>query len=145
MSKALELQQLSKKSNLKGVWGKLEAINCFQRQTLTKYLKQTLVFKWKSAPREKFNFCFTGNFTSNDRIFISGGWLSTRQYFYEVLRFPWYFLILENPKSKVVRQHMKQLMYTSLLLIITLRFSCDERKTFSTITKSQNIMNMTAG
>ena len=28
----------------KDVWGKLEARNCFQRQSFTKYLRQTLVF-----------------------------------------------------------------------------------------------------
>ena len=31
---------------------------------------------------------------------------------------------------------------TSLLLIITLRFTCGGRKIYSTIKKSQNIMNM---
>ena len=38
---------------------------------------------------------------------------------------------------------MKQLVYTSLLLIITLRFTYGERKIISTIQKSQNIMEMT--
>ena len=42
----------------------------------------------------------------------------------------------------VVGQLMRQLVYTSLLLIITLRFTCGERKIFSTIKKSQNIMKM---
>ena len=42
----------------------------------------------------------------------------------------------------VVGQLMRQLVYTSLLLIITLRFTCGERKIFSTIRKSQNIMKM---
>ena len=36
---------------------------------------------------------------------------------------------------------MRQLVYTSLLLIILLCFTCDERKNCSTIKKSQNIMN----
>ena len=27
-------------------------------QSCTKYLRQTLVFIWNSAPGEKFNFCF---------------------------------------------------------------------------------------
>ena len=40
---------------------------------------------------------------------------------------------------------MKQLVYASLLLIITLRFSCGERKICSTIKKSQNIMNEIVG
>ena len=37
---------------------------------------------------------------------------------------------------------MRQLVYTSLLLIITLGFAYGERKICSTIKKSQNIMNM---
>ena len=37
---------------------------------------------------------------------------------------------------------MRQLTYTSLLLIITLRLSCGERKICSTIKKSHNTMNM---
>ena len=34
----------------------------FQRQSLTKCLRQTLVFMCKSALREKFNFYFSGDF-----------------------------------------------------------------------------------
>ena len=37
---------------------------------------------------------------------------------------------------------MWQLAYTSLLLIITLRFTCGEKKIYSTIKKSQKIVNM---
>ena len=37
---------------------------------------------------------------------------------------------------------MRQLVYASLLLIIMLRATWDERKICSTIQKSQNIMNM---
>ena len=40
---------------------------------------------------------------------------------------------------------MRYLLYTSLLLIITLRFPCGGRKISSTIKKCQNIMNMTVG
>ena len=40
---------------------------------------------------------------------------------------------------------MGYLLYTSLLLIITLRFPCDGRKISSTIKKCQNIMKMTVG
>ena len=36
----------------------LEARNCFQRQSFTKFLRQTLVFLRNSALPEKFNFCF---------------------------------------------------------------------------------------
>ena len=37
---------------------------------------------------------------------------------------------------------MRQLVYTSLLLIIALCFTCGERKTRSAIKKSQNIRNI---
>ena len=48
-------------------------------ESFTKYLRQNLVFMWKSALREKFNFYFQETFTSADTIFISRGELSTRQ------------------------------------------------------------------
>ena len=51
----------------------------------------SIVFMWNSA-WEKLNFCFPGDFTTNDKIFISGGGLSTRQNFYDVLRFSWFFI-----------------------------------------------------
>ena len=38
-----------------------------------------------------------------------------------------------------------QLVYTSLLLMIMVRFTCDGRKICSTITWSQNIINMMVG
>ena len=40
---------------------------------------------------------------------------------------------------------MKLLVYTSFLLIITLRFTCAEEKIGSTTKKSQNIINIIAG
>ena len=42
----------------------------------------------------------------------------------------------------MVRQLVKQLVYNSLLLIITIRFIYGEREICSTVKKSQNIMNM---
>ena len=75
-------------------------------------------------------------FTSTDRIFISGGGLGTIQLCYEILRFSRYFLSLKSC------QLVKQIINTSLLLIITFSFTCDERKIGSTIEKSQNIMHM---
>ena len=53
MSNGLELQKLSNKSNLDWSRGELEARNAFQRQPFTKYLRQTIVFLWNSAIREK--------------------------------------------------------------------------------------------
>ena len=40
---------------------------------------------------------------------------------------------------------MRQLVYTSLLPIITLRFNCGELKICSSIKKAQNIMNIIVG
>ena len=42
----------------------------------------------------------------------------------------------------VIKLLVRQLVYTSLLLITTFRFTCGERNIRSTIKKSQNIMNM---
>ena len=44
MPNALKLPKLSKIIKFKGVWGGLEARNCFQGQWFTKSLRQTLVF-----------------------------------------------------------------------------------------------------
>ena len=41
------------------VWDKLKAKECFENQSLTKYLRLTIVFMWKSALWEKFNFSFS--------------------------------------------------------------------------------------
>ena len=42
--KDLTVTKFDKKSKFEGVWGELEVENCFQRQTFTKYLKQTPAF-----------------------------------------------------------------------------------------------------
>ena len=79
------------------------------------YLSQALVFMWNSCSlREWFNFCFARDFYYCRQIFHFG----------------------------IVSLKLRQLAYTSLLLIITLRFICGERKISSIIKKSQNIMNM---
>ena len=44
----------------------------------------------------------------------------------------------------MVWQLVRQLIYTNLLLIIALRFTCGEREICSTIKKSQDIMNRIA-
>ena len=42
--KDLRLKKNEKQNKLEGVWGDLEARNCFQRQSFTKYLRQSVVF-----------------------------------------------------------------------------------------------------
>ena len=41
-----------------------------------------------------------------------------------------------------VLQLRKELVYTSFIIITTLRFTCGERKICATIKKSENVMNM---
>ena len=52
--------QIVPQMNFEGEWGKLEAENCFQRESWTKYMKQTLVLIRKNALRESFDF-FSAN------------------------------------------------------------------------------------
>ena len=42
--------------------GKLKTKSGFQRQSVTKYVRLTLVFRWKSALQEKFDGYFSGIF-----------------------------------------------------------------------------------
>ena len=51
-----------KQIKFEGVWGKLEARNCFQRQSFTEHLRQTLVFMWNSALRGKVQYLFFSRF-----------------------------------------------------------------------------------
>ena len=53
----LRVTKTVKKPSLKEPGG-----SCFQRQLYTKYLRQTQVFMWNSALREKFNIYFWGVF-----------------------------------------------------------------------------------
>ena len=67
---------------------------CVHLQSFTGYYRQSLVFMWNRALQEKFYFCFSGDFYSCWQNFdFEGGGLGPRQYFYEVLRSSWYFLI----------------------------------------------------
>ena len=56
-------------------------------QVRTEYLRLIEVFMRNSTLPEKFSI-FHEFFASADKIFISGGGLSTWQQLYEVLRFP---------------------------------------------------------
>ena len=62
-------------------------------QSSTKYMRQTLVFMWKSTIQEKFNFHFFLSFLLVSKNFSLEGRLGTRLQLYEVLRFSWYLLI----------------------------------------------------
>ena len=60
--KGLTVTNINKKQKFEAVSFELKERNCFQRQSLTKYLRQTAVFMWNSALQEKFNFYFSGVF-----------------------------------------------------------------------------------
>ena len=60
--KRLIVTKLVQKINFEGTWGKLKAKNCFQRQSWTKYMIQTLVFLWNSLIQESFSFYFSAVF-----------------------------------------------------------------------------------
>ena len=66
----LRVKKIVKQIKFEWVRGGLESRNCFQRQSFTKYLRQTLVFMRNNALREKFNFCFQEIFTSTDKFFF---------------------------------------------------------------------------
>ena len=57
--KGLRVIKIVKGITFKGLWGELESIKGFQRQSVTKYLRITLVFMRNSTQRENFNFCFS--------------------------------------------------------------------------------------
>ena len=66
-----------------GVWGKLEANTCFQRQPFIKYFRLTLVFMRVNKLRENSNFC-QEVFANINKIFILTGRLGTSLSFCEV-------------------------------------------------------------
>ena len=50
--------RMAKKITFEGVWGDLESRGDFQRQSVTKYLRLTLVYTGNSTLQEKFNCYF---------------------------------------------------------------------------------------
>ena len=82
-------------------------------QLFTKYFRLTLVFVWTSALREKFNLYFS-RFLPLVLTKLAGG-MGARLPFYEVWTLSWYFLVSEDPKTYVVRQLVRQLVYTMFI------------------------------
>ena len=66
------------------VWDKVGSRKVFQRQSVTKYLRLTLVFMKNSTLREKFNCFFPEYFASTGKIFLLPGGLESRLSFSEV-------------------------------------------------------------
>ena len=50
--------RMAKKTTFEGVWDDLESRRDFQRQSVTKYLRLTLVYTGNSTLQEKFNCYF---------------------------------------------------------------------------------------
>ena len=50
---------LVKEIRFQGFWGKFNSTVGFQRASVTKYVRQTLVFTWNSTLLEKFNLYFS--------------------------------------------------------------------------------------
>ena len=71
-------------------------------QSWPKFFRQTVVF----------NVYFSRFFASIDKMLILGARLSTRLQLYAVLRSSWYFLMSYGPKSEIVPQLVRQLIYT---------------------------------
>ena len=115
----------------KEVWGKIEAKNCFQIQSWTKHLRETLVFISNRALQEKFNFCFSEVFCKYGKKFYFGKkaehWAIFLLSFKILLMFP-NFLYLKSFGNSRDNSYMP-----FLLLIITFRFTCDEKKVWSNI------------
>ena len=99
---------------------------------------------WNRALRKILNLYLSVFLASIEKTFILGGRLSTRLYFFEVLRFSgilWFHNILS---LKSIGNLWGSLYTPCLLLITSLCFTCGERKIWTNIKTCQNFMTMTA-
>ena len=60
--KSLRITKILEEINFEWVCDESESKSAFQRQSVTRYLRLTLVSMWKSRQCEKFNRCFSGLF-----------------------------------------------------------------------------------
>ena len=98
-----------------------------------------LVFMWNSALREKFNFCFLRDIYQYWHFHFGRRAEHQAIILWNFETFLRSFIINRSPCSEAAQ------IYQFLSLLITLRFTCGERKICSNIKKSQNIMNMIVG
>ena len=120
------------------VWGELETKNCFQRQSFTKYLRQTLFFMWNSTIREKFSFYFSRVFGKHWKKFHEGLALVYNSstfwdFFSEFSLFPKILSVKSFDNSKV------NMSIPCLSLIIVLPLTYGERKVWQNIKMCQNV------
>ena len=121
--------------------GLVRSKKLFPETTIYKTFEMNMrneIFIWNSALWEKFNFYFSWDFCLYWQSFYS----QRRTKHYAII--PWIFeiFLVFLKILKVVRQLVRQLVYTSLLPIITLRFTFGERKIRSAIKNSENIIDM---
>ena len=76
--KGFRVSKIIKEINFGGIWDKLEAKKCSQRQGSTKYLGLSLVIMWNSALMESLISVFQEGFASIVQFFILTGRLGTR-------------------------------------------------------------------
>ena len=57
--KGLRVTKIAKETKFEAVWSKLKSKTGFQRQSVTKYFRLTLVYTWNRALRKIFNFYFS--------------------------------------------------------------------------------------
>ena len=124
-----------------GQWDSDFMVRADHLQSFKGYLRQTLVFVWNSAMREKFNFYSSVVFG----WFCRWGWALVHHFSkcWDFPDFPFFPRILGlDPKIG----HSWGNSYTPcLLLIMALRFTCGERKSWWNIKKSDNIISMIVG
>ena len=82
--KDLRVTKIVKEINFEGVWNELESKKCFQRQSVAKYLRLTLVSCEIARHGKSLIAIFRDLFASTNKIFILAGGLGTRISFYEV-------------------------------------------------------------
>ena len=94
----------------------------------------TRVYQFTANDHASFHWRWVGNFLSHQKVFLWN--IALRE------KFNFCFLLV---KAKTVQQLVRQLVHTSLLLMIMLHFSFGERKICSSIKKTQNIINIILG
>ena len=76
--KVLRVNKIFKESKFKGVWGQLKSRKGFQRESLTKYVRITLVFMRNGAYGKNLVSIFQEFFVSINEIFILARRLGAR-------------------------------------------------------------------
>ena len=117
-------------------------------QAWTKYLRKTLVLMSNNTLLENFNFYFSAVFASINKIFILGddwllGYNSNFMMFWDFSDLSWFPDLSWSLIS--FGNSWGNSYIPCLLLIITLRSTCGEKKVWQSIKKSQNIMSIIVG